>query len=146
MRKSIAALLMPCVLACLPVQAHEMFESYPKQFALGYVEDQVNLRYWFNPTWALDMTGRLSDTRSTSKFDDGVVIARDTADSNGYTVGFAAVRALKSFTYLDLNLKAGFSYSSGTTKSNPEGPNNAATQRTRSQSVFIGPEVEIKVP
>ena len=146
MKKAAVALLILGSLGCLPLHAGEMFEDYPKHFALGWVDDLANARYWFNPAWALDMTATVDDLNATQKYDDGVVIARDEADTSSYTLGFAAVRSLKSFHYFDLNLKGGFLYSSGKGKSDPEGPNNKSTTDLSGRSLFVGPEVEIKIP
>lgn len=146
MQKYTVVLVVALLITAPAAQASEMFEAYPKQYAVGYVSDELNLRYWVNPTWGLDANVSLSDQNTTDNTDDGIVQATDTQDSNSYSISVAAVRSVKSYEYFDLNLKAGVGYSHGKSHSDPEGPNNSARETTKSYSLYIGPEVEIKLP
>jgi hypothetical protein len=146
MRKSAVLFLIPLLFSVFPAHAAQMFEAYPKHIALGYVDDELNLRYWFDPAWGVDMSVQLEDRRASEKFDDGVVTASDRVDFESYTLGVAAVRTFKNYEYFDLNFKAGVTYSSGDAHSNPEGPNNTSTAEFTTYTFYIGPEVEIRVP
>lgn len=151
MKKPAVAFALLLLLAAVPLRAAEMFETYPKHFALGYIvdpngADAANGRYWFNPNWALDLSAGIVHHNELSSVDDGVVLARDHSNSEGYSLAIAAVRALKNYEYFSLNLKAGATYAHSKTYTDPEGPNNNTSERIRNFSLIVGPEVEIKVP
>jgi hypothetical protein len=146
MRKSTVMFLLPLLFAALSVRAAEMFEDYPRKIALGYVADEVNMRYWFVPGWGLDVNGGITRQSQRQHADDSVVISNDHADAAGYSFGVAGLRALKTFDYFNLNLKAGFSFSYENAHNDPEGPNNMTSQVQRDYSLHVGPEVEVKVP
>lgn len=145
MRKSIV-FVVSLLLGGSSVMAAEMFEAYPKKFALGWVADEANARYWFTPAWGLDASLSLNDEDINQKSDDGITKAEDRADANAYAVSLAALRTLKSHPYFDLNLKAGVTFARSTENDDPEGPNNSARAEMKRYSVHIGPEVEVKVP
>lgn len=146
MKRSAILFLLPLLVAAFSARAAEMFEAYPKAFSLGYVSDQVNARYWFTPAWGLDMGVGVTNSNAKARTDDGVINAVDRSNSGSYSLSLAVVRTIRHFEYFDLNLKAGAGYSRGRDHADPEGPNNSSEEVTTTRSVFVGPEVEIKVP
>lgn len=145
MRKAIV-FVVSLLLGGSSVMAAEMFEDYPKRFALGWVADEANARYWFTPGWGLDASLGLDDVSARQKSDDGVVKSEDWQKGSGYAISLAALRNIKRHPYFDFNIKAGATYARETDSEDPEGPNNSARADSKRCSVHIGPEVEVKVP
>lgn len=146
MKRSAVMFILPLLAAVSPLPAAEMFEAYPKKWALGYVADEVNVRYWFNPAWGLEAGVGLAANKARARSDDGVVASDDRANTHGHSLTVAGLRGVKNWEYLDVNLRAGFTYDTETATTDPEGPNNSERIEAKRYAFSFGPEAEIKVP